>query len=511
VTPDSASYDFIVVGAGTAGCVVASRLSQSGTSRVLLLEAGSAQPLEAVALPPAWPTLMQSSASWGDVTVRQTATGTATTGLARGRGLGGSSAINAMIFARGHRSSYDAWTNSGAKGWGFDDLLPYFKRSENATSRDPALRGIGGPLTVGPATPPHEVVAACLEAAVQVGHRQARDISGGLEEGFGWPDLNIVDGKRQSAADAYLAPAVNRPNLTVVTDALVHRVRIQRMRCVGIDYSVGAELVRVGCSREVVLTAGSIGSAQLLMLSGVGPASHLRAVGIEIVEDLAGVGANLHDHPLAAGAVYRPARPIPASRNNHGEALGLLRSDSALDAPDIQILFLAAQLSPSFRVRPEPGCSIAVAVMSPHSRGTVRLAAGDAHTAPVLDPNYYGVDHDMITMIAGLRLAREIGHARALDPWRGALVAPGSDVTDDAGLRAYLRATLNSYKHPVGTCRIGEDDMAVVDNDLRVHGIDGLRVADASVMPSIPSANTNATVYAIAERAAAVIDPSLIP
>ena len=185
MTPNSASYDFIVVGAGTAGCVIASRLSQSGTSRVLLLEAGSAQPLEAVALPPAWPTLMQSSASWGDVTVTQTATGTATTGLARGRGLGGSSAINAMIFARGHRSSYDAWTKSGAKGWGFDDLLPYFKRSENAPGRDPALRGIGGPLTVGPATPPHEVVAACLEAAVQVGHRQARDISGGLEEGFG--------------------------------------------------------------------------------------------------------------------------------------------------------------------------------------------------------------------------------------------------------------------------------------------------------------------------------------
>ena len=291
-----------------------------------------------------------------------------------------------------------------------------------------------------------------------------------------------------------------------MTNALVHRIRIQHTRCIGVDYSVGAELVRIG-SGEVVLTAGSIGSAQLLMLSGIGPASHLRTIGVDVVEDLPGVGANLHDHPLAASVVYRPARPMPPSRNNHGEAFGLLASDSAADSPDIQILLLAAQLTASFTVRPEPGCSIAAALMRPRSRGTIRLATADAGTAPVLDPNYYGVDHDLTTMIAGLRLAREISHAPALDPWRGEQMRPGPEAHDDASLRAYLRATLNSYKHPVGTCRIGEDDTAVVDTNLRVHGISHIRVADASVMPSIPTANTNATVYAIAERAAALIDP----
>ncbi len=302
------SYDFIVVGAGTAGCVVASRLSEDASARVLLVEAGSAQPLELMAVPPAWPALLQSPASWGDFTVRQAATGTSTI-LARGRGLGGSSAINAMMFARGHRSGYDVWVKAGAKGWGFDDLLPYFKRSESAQGRDPALRGTGGPLTVGPASPPNPVVVACLEAAAEQGHSRATDLSGGLEEGFGWPDLNIVGGKRQSAADAYLTPAVlDRPNLDVVTDALVHRVQIDAGRCTGIRYSAGAELVSVACSREVVLTAGSIGSAQLLMLSGIGPRRHLKEVGVEVVLDLPGVGSSLQDHPVA-NLVYSAARP----------------------------------------------------------------------------------------------------------------------------------------------------------------------------------------------------------
>ena len=214
-----------------------------------------------------------------------------------------------------------------------------------------------------------------------------------------------------------------------MTNALVHRIRIQHTRCIGVDYSVGAELVRIG-SGEVVLTAGSIGSAQLLMLSGIGPASHLRTIGVDVVEDLPGVGANLHDHPLAASVVYRPARPMPPSRNNHGEAFGLLASDSAADSPDIQILLLAAQLTASFTVRPEPGCSIAAALMRPRSRGTIRLATADAGTAPVLDPNYYGVDHDLTTMIAGLRLAREISHAPALDPWRGEQMRPGPEAHD---------------------------------------------------------------------------------
>jgi choline dehydrogenase len=496
-------YDFIVVGGGTAGCVIASRLSEHDDVRVLLLEAGDEQPVEAMAIPAAWPTLLQSSANWGESTVRQTATGTSTL-LARGRGLGGGSAINAMTFVRGHRSSYDSWVTAGARGWGFDDLLPYFKRSENTQGRDPALRGVGGPLTVGPADPPNPVLVACLDAAAETGYRRATDISGGLEEGFGTTDLNIVGGKRQSAADAYLAPARSRPNLEVVTSALVHRLKIKDGRCTGVDYSTGAGPASAGCSGEVVLTAGSFGSAQLLMLSGIGPESHLREVGVDVVMNLPGVGENLHDHPIA-NLVYGSAQPVPATKYNHAEILGLLRSDPALGAPDLQMVFVDGPGHIPEADGLDQGYTIGVSIMRPRSRGTVRLVNAEAGSAPVLNPNYYDDDRDLCTMITGLRLAREIGHASALDPWRGVEAGPGPDVDDDAGLRAYVRRTLASYMHPVGTCRIGEDDLAVVDTALRVRGISGLRVADGSVIPSIPSANTNATVYAIAERAAELI------
>ena len=494
------SYDYIVVGAGTAGCVIASRLSENDSVRVLLLEAGPAEPPETVALPPAWPTLIGSGLSWGDSTIRQAATGTSML-VARGRVLGGSSTINAMLFARGHRSSYDAWISAGAEGWGFDALLPYLKRSENAPGRDPVVRGLGGPLTIAPANPPNPLIVACMDAASEQGHTRADDISGGLEDGFGWPDLNIVDGKRQSAADAYLEPALARRNLEIVPHALVRRLQIEGERCTGVLYSTGRELTSANCSGEVVLTAGTIGSAQLLMLSGIGPRDHLEQVGVEVVLDLAGVGSNLHDHPIA-NVVYRAARPVPPARNNHGEAFGLLRSDAALATPDFQILFVDA---PGHLATAVDGYSIAAALTTPRSRGSVRLAGGEPGTAPLLDPNYYDDDHDYSLMVTALRRAREIGQAEALDPWRDSEIAPGAAVQDDADLRAYIAQSLGSLYHPVGTCRIGVDDMAVVDTSLRVRGTTALRVADASVMPSIVTGYTNATVYAIAERAAQLI------
>jgi choline dehydrogenase-like flavoprotein len=498
------SFDFIVVGAGTAGCVIAARLSQDAGARVLLVEAGSTQP-PAVAVPPAWPSLQGTSADWADTTVPQAATGR-TLPWPRGRGLGGSSAINAMNFVRGHRGSYDAWVTAGAKGWGFADLLPYFRRSERAEGRDPALRGMSGPLTVGPATTRHPIAEAGLAAAVQAGYRRAADLSGGLEEGFGWCDLNIVAGRRQSAADAYLTPAFARPNLRVVTDALVHRVRLRGGRCVGIEYRVGTENFTVDCSGEVILTAGAIGSAQLLMLSGIGPQSHLREVGVDVVVDLPGVGTNLHDHPMC-GTVYRSARPVPPGLNNHGEVQGLIRSSAAVDSPDLQIMFVDVPLREDTLPGPEMGAgyTIVVALMRPDSRGSVRLADAAPDTAPVIDPNYYTEPHDVDAVAAGLRAARTIGEAPALDRWRGGEVLPGPDVQDEAGLRAYPRTNLRSYSHYAGTCRIGLAEDSVVDTDLRVHEVGGLRVADASVMPSPVSANTNATVYAIAERAAALI------
>ncbi|MDX2646285.1 FAD-dependent oxidoreductase [Streptomyces sp. PA03-1a] len=500
------SYDYVVVGGGTAGCVIAARLSEPEGVRVLLLEAGTAQTSADMTSPPAWPALLRTSANWGDTTVRQRASGT-TVPLARGRTLGGGSAINAMNFLRGHRSSYDAWAEAGLEGWGFDGLLPYFKRSENLSGRDPALRGVGGPLTVGLPESPNPVVAAMLEAAAETGHRRATDIGGGAEEGFGWSDLNVVDGRRQSAADAYLAPVLHRPDLTVVTGTQVLRLHIGGGRCSGVEYGARDGTVSlVRCSGEVVLTAGAIGSAQLLMLSGVGPEGHLRRTGIDVVVDLPAVGENLHDHPIA-NLIYRAARPVPEGANNHGEAYGLVRSGPGLDGPDLQVLFVdaAGHIPVPDAPAAGQGYTISVSSIRPHSRGSVRLASADPDVLPLVDPDYYGDERDLAAVVRGLHLAREIGQADALAEWRGHEVLPGPQVTDDAGLRDHALRTLCSYMHPVGTCRMGHDDGSVVDPALRVRGVDGLRVADASVIPSIPSANTNATVYAIAERAAELL------
>jgi choline dehydrogenase-like flavoprotein len=498
-------YDFIVVGAGTAGCVIAARLSENENARVLLLEAGSRQPLEAMAVPSAWASLLGTSADWAGTTVVQAATGAALD-WARGRALGGSSAINGMVFVRGHRDSYDAWIPAGARDWGFDDLLPFFKRSEHTEGRDPAVRGAGGPLTVGPAAIRHPVAAAGLAAAAEAGYPQATDISGGLEEGFGWCDSNIVADKRQSACDAYLLPALARPNLDVVTDALVHRMRLDGDRCTGVEYSVGTELFLAYCSGEVVLTAGAVGSPQLLLLSGIGPASRLRAVGIEAAVDLPGVGANLFDHPKS-GVVYQSAQPVPPTVHGNAEALGLIRSNPAAGTPDIQVML--ADRPSRAKMLPGPatgeGYTIVTSLMLPRSRGSIRLASAEPGDAPLIDPNYYGDPSDLGTFTAGLRAARKIGRAATLDRWRGEEVQPGPDKQDDSSLHAYLRTNLTTYHHPGGTCRIGVGAEAVVDTELRVRGISGIRVADASVMPSPVSGNTNAAVYAIGERAAALI------
>jgi choline dehydrogenase len=424
----------------------------------------------------------------------------------RGRGLGGSSSINAMNFLRGHRSSYDSWSEAGLKGWGYDDLLPYFKRSENVTGvagRDASVRGTDGPLRVGPAVERHPVAQAFLRAAVEAGHAEVTDFTSGLEEGFGWGDLSIFAGKRHDAAMAYLRPVMDRPNLHVVTDALVHRVTLDGDRCTGVQYSAGGDVGTARCTGEVVLCAGAVGSPQLLMLSGIGPQDHLRQFGIATAVHLPGVGAGLQDHAMS-GIVYESARPVPPAVNNHGEVQGLIRSSAHVAGPDVQLQIVDVPLREDSLPGPDmgQGYTIMVALMTPFSHGTVRLASAAPGAHPRIDPRYYADDRDLDAMAQGLRVARDIGTAPALASWRGQEVLPGPDLQDDGQLHAYLRSNLRSYSHYAGTCRIGIDETAVVDPELRVRGVSGLRVADASVLPSIVSANTNATVYAIAERAA---------
>ncbi|MFC9626603.1 GMC family oxidoreductase [Streptomyces sp. NPDC056930] len=492
------AHDVIVVGGGTAGCVLAARLTQNAEVRVLLLESGSARLPEAVAHPPSWPSLAASEAGWGDTTVVQQASG-APVALPRGRGLGGSSAINAMVFARGHRTSYDSWSEHGAKGWTFDDLLPYFQRTETATSGAPG-RGTRGPLTVGPAQHPNEVLLACLDAAIETGHRRAFDISGGLEEGFAPVDLNIVDGQRQSATDAYLTPVLDSPNLDVITGATAHRLLFEGNRCVGVEYGVDGRVFTARATRETVLTAGAIGSAQILLRSGIGPEQELRAAGVQVFHPLAGVGRNLHDHPRT-NLVHQVQRPVPTARNNHGEILGLLRSTPAADGPDVQIIFIDIPL-PNPVAPVQNGFTIGISPMRPASRGSLRITSADPYAPPVIDPRYFTEEEDVRAVLSGITTARRIAGSSALAEWGIEEVSPGLAAVDEESIADYARTYFGSYCHPVGTCMMGEDEVSVVDSALRVRGLDGLRVADASVIPSIPSNNTNATVYAIAERAA---------
>ena len=502
----SQSFDYIVVGAGTAGSVIASRLSENADTRVLLVEAGSAAPLPAMEVPGHWPALLGTTADWDEVTVTQSFLGVPLT-APRGKTLGGSSSINGLNFVRGHRSSYDAWVDQGATGWGYEDLLPFFRKSETTVGRDPLLRGTHGPLFVGPTIHPSPVVVAALTAAAEKGYRLADDISSGAEVGFGLSDANVRNGERVSAADAYLRLIAARSNLVTVTDAMVHRLVIADGICTGVEYSVGASSIAATATREVILTAGAIGSAQLLMLSGVGPAGHLAELGIDVELDLPGVGSNLHDHPMST-IVFEHAAPVVANpRNIFGQGVGLISTDASVDAPDLQVLLISQPYRKQGLDGPPPdaGYAIAFSAMLPRSRGSVRLASRDHRVGPLIDPNYLGDANDQRVMVAGLRAAMEIGYADALASWRGKEAQPGRPLDGEDAILDYLRESLVVYFHYAGTCRMGTDDFAVVDPDLRVRGISRLRVADASIMPSPISGNTNATVFAIAERAAHLI------
>ncbi|MGH3286979.1 MAG: GMC family oxidoreductase [Streptosporangiaceae bacterium] len=485
-------YDYIIVGAGTAGCVLAARLTEDSSARVLLVEAGGAERTRAMTVPDAWPELLGSDANWGDLTTAQAEAGPGI--YPRGRTLGGSGAINAMAHVRGHPAGYDGWA---VAGWAFGDLLPYFRRSEQAVGRDAVLRGTSGPVRVAPVPEPdrHPAARAFAAALLQAGCPATDDLSGRRPEGVAWPDLAIADGQRVSPADAYLRPVLDRPNLTVHTGALATRLEERHGRCTALGYLRDGTPDRAEASGEVILCAGAVGTPQLLMLSGLGPAGHLRAVGIEPVADLPMVGSDLQDHPVAM-ACYAAPGPLPRSRYNHGEVYAALRSPLAGAWPDLQLFPVLLPVVPPGREAPDSGFALLAAVMAPDSRGTVRLASADPRAAPLIDPGFLRDGRDLDRLTAGLRLIREVAtFPDATEVWPGA----------EGDLHVYIRHTVGSYYHPAGSCRIGPDPDGVVDSDLRVHGITGLRIADASVLPVIPNAPLNATVLAVAEKAADLI------
>ncbi|MBO0801451.1 MAG: GMC family oxidoreductase N-terminal domain-containing protein [Nocardiopsaceae bacterium] len=511
-------HDFVVVGGGTAGCVLSARLAEDPGTRVLLLEAGGSEPLPAMTAPDAWPELIGSTADWADVTTAQADAGPLP--YPRGRVLGGSGAINAMAHLRAHRAVYDAWAAAGAAGWGYEELLPYFKRTEHAENtghagdarhdggRDPALRGIHGPVRVAPVPEGsrHPVASALAEALRAAGHPATGDLSGRRQDGVAWPDLAVADGHRVSPADAYLRPAMNRPNLTVQADCLATRLHIRHGRCTGVTYLRDGTPREAHASGEVIVCAGAIGSPQLLMLSGVGPAGQLRALGIDVAADLPGTGTNLQDHPMAM-ACYAPAVTLPPSRYNHGEMYAALRSPMAGAWPDLHLFPILLPLAPPGHTAPAGGFALVASVVAPDSRGSVRLASPDPRAAPLIDPGFLREPGDISRLEAGLTMIRQAAAHSAFTRLGVTEALPGSVARDGSGLRAWIRRTVSSYYHPAGTCRIGpgQHQDAVLDPELRVHGITGLRVADASVVPVIPNAHPNATVLAIAERAADLI------
>lgn len=526
----SLDYDFIIIGAGSAGCVLANRLSEDPATRVLVLEYGGSDKSIFIQMPTALSIPMNGTKyNWKYMTQPEPGLDGRQVHCPRGKVLGGSSSINGLVYMRGHASDFDEWESLGARNWGYANCLPYFQRAESWKGGNDAYRGAQGPLATNAGNEmKNPLYRAFVDAGREAGYITTEDPNGHMQEGFGPMHMTVKDGVRWSTANAYLKPAMSRPNLTVITHAMTRRVLLEGKRAVGVEYDHQGQTHTARAAREVLISAGPIAAPHLLQRSGIGPAAVLQAAGVAVLHDLPGVGENLQDHSEVY-IQYECKQPITLngkmgllsrfligvewvlfkrglSVSNHFESGGFIRSDASLASPDIQFHFLPAAMRYDGK-KPLDGHGFMVLTgpNKPKSRGHVRVRSADPYEQPDILFNYLDREEDREGFRRCLRLTREIIAQPAFDPFRGAEIAPGADVQKDDEIDAWVRETLESTYHPCGTCRMGEDEMAVVDSQLKVHGLEGLRVIDSSVFPSEPNANLNAPTIMLAERGADMV------
>lgn len=516
------TWDYVVVGAGTAGCVLAARLTEDPAVRVLLLEAGDRDTAREIGIPAAFSKTFKTKDDWDYSTEPEAGCDDRAMYWPRGKVLGGCSSINAMIYIRGARADYDGWRDEGCEGWGYDDVLPYFRRSEDNSRGADAFHGTGGPLAVSDLRDPSPLTADYLDACAAAGLQRNPDFNGAQQEGVGTYQVNQRRGKRASAAASFLRPARKRPNLEVRTFAQATRVVVESGRAVGVEVDLGGRREVFRASREVVLCGGAVNTPQLLLLSGIGPADELRALGIDVVVDSPRVGKGMQDH-LAVSAVYAANAPIsyfgadkkPAVllryllarkgpfSSNIAEAGGFVRTRSDLPGPDLQLLFGPAMfMAHGLEEAPGHGFSLGPYLLRPQSRGSITLRSADPLAKPVVRANYLSETADLDVLVEGMRLTLDIASRAPLRRHSGGRFLPAVGADDDAALRAHVRARAETIYHPTSTAAMGVADDAVCDPQLRVRGVEGLRVVDASVLPDVPRGNTNAPVVMVAERAA---------
>ncbi len=525
------NFDYIVVGGGSGGCVLAARLSEDADVSVALVEAGPADKSVLIHCPAGLALLARTgAANWNFNTVPQKGLNGRVGWSPRGKVLGGSSSVNAMVYIRGHKADYDHWAAVGNPGWSYDEVLPYFRRAEHNERLADEFHGTGGPLNVMDLRSPNKHLQAFIDAGREAGYPVNHDFNGADQEGIGPYQVTHKNGERFSAAKAYLTPNLGRRNLTVFTGAHTTRVLFEGKRATGIEFVRDGQLQQIGANREVLMAAGALQTPQLLMLSGVGPVDELAKFGIGVVHELPGVGRNFHDHVdvvqvvdaprlvdtfgVSFGGIARITKAIGEWRHkrsgllttNFAEAGGFIKSQASEEIPDLQLHFVVGKLIDHGRKTVlGHGYSSHVCLLRPLSRGSVTLASRDPLAAPRIDPNFFDHPDDMLRMIRGFRRMREIMGQPALARLGGKELARSAHATTDAEIEQFIRAYGDTIYHPVGTCRMGPGAMDVVGADLRVHGLEGLRVVDASIMPRVVGGNTNAPVIMVAEKAADMI------